>query len=120
MESSSSHSAGGSGVPGAGTIQQHSQVSGRGGLRVVQGLVAYKPPRRDENCRICNTLETEGDTENLYDDHIHNFPTKFRSFSVLEEDILLYVSRASFKESWRIHWIPQWSLDFFGRQELHI
>merc|ERR1711954_131958 len=75
MEASSSHTAGVSGGPSAGGIQQHSQVSGRGELRVVQGLIAYKPPRRDENCRICNTLETEGDTENLYDDHIHNFPT---------------------------------------------
>ena len=75
MESSSPHTTGGSGGAGTGNIQPHSQVSGRGGLRVVQGLVAYKPPRRDENCRICNTLETEGDTENLYDDHIHNFPT---------------------------------------------
>merc|ERR1711888_177078 len=57
------------------STQQQSQVSGGGGYSVVQGLIAYKPPRRDENCRICNMLETEGDTDNLYDDHIHNFPT---------------------------------------------
>ena len=23
-------------------------------------LTVYSPPRRDENCRICNTLETKG------------------------------------------------------------
>ena len=38
-------------------------------------LVAYKPPRRDEECRICNTLETRGDTTNLYDNHLHNYAT---------------------------------------------
>ena len=38
-------------------------------------LVAYRPPRRDENCRICNTLEAKGDTTNLYDNHLHSYPT---------------------------------------------
>ena len=66
---------GGSGGSGGGNPQQHSQVTGGGRHGVIQGLIAYKPPRRDENCRICNMLETEGDTDNLYDDHIHNFPT---------------------------------------------
>ena len=77
MDVSSSRSAtGGGGSNGSGAgAQQHSQVSGDGGYGVVRGLLAYKPPRRDENCRICNMLETEGDTDNLYDDHIHNFPT---------------------------------------------
>ena len=75
MEASTPHYAAGSDGTGAGNIQHHSQVSGARGHSVVQGLIAYKPPRRDKNCRICNVLETEGDTENLYDDHVHNFPT---------------------------------------------
>ena len=78
LEASSTNSTGGSGGTGGGGTQQYSSVSGGatgGGYRTIQGLIAYKPPRRDENCRICNTLETEGDTENLYDDHFHNFPT---------------------------------------------
>ena len=41
----------------------------------MQSLSVYKPPRRDEKCRICTTLEAEGDTENLYDNHLSNFPT---------------------------------------------
>ena len=35
----------------------------------------YKPPRRDDNCRICTMLETGGDTKDLYDHHLSNFPT---------------------------------------------
>ena len=38
-------------------------------------MPAYKPPRRDEKCRICTTLETQGDTDNLYDDHLHDHPS---------------------------------------------
>ena len=61
---------GGSGGSGGGNVQQHSQVSNGGKHGVVQGLIAYKHPRHDENCRICNMLETEGDSANIYDDHI--------------------------------------------------
>ena len=69
MDVSSSRSAtGGGGSNGSGAgAQQHIQVSGDGGYGVVRGLLAYKPPRRDENCRIFNMQETEGDTDNLYD-----------------------------------------------------
>ena len=38
-------------------------------------FVAYKPPRRDEACRICKILDGRGDTHQLYDLHLHNFPT---------------------------------------------
>ena len=38
-------------------------------------LIAYKPPRRDVDCRICQQLEGEGDTINIYDNHLHNYPT---------------------------------------------
>ena len=38
-------------------------------------LVFYKPPRRDENCRICNALNAKGDTNMLYENHHSNFPT---------------------------------------------
>ena len=38
-------------------------------------LAMYKPPRRDDKCRICSTLEAEGDTSNLYDNHLNSFPT---------------------------------------------
>ena len=38
-------------------------------------LVTHSPPIRDENCRICNTLEATGDTKQLYDGHVSNYPT---------------------------------------------
>ena len=38
-------------------------------------LQVYKPPRKDNNCRICLTLEAEGDTQDLYEDHLHNYAT---------------------------------------------
>ena len=38
-------------------------------------LQVYKPPRKDNNCRICVTLESEGDTLDLYEDHLHNYAT---------------------------------------------
>ena len=38
-------------------------------------LVTYNPPIRDEKCRICNTLEAHGDTKQLYDSHVSNYPT---------------------------------------------
>ena len=75
----SPHSGAGGGGQSSGGSQTHGHVSGGGtggGKQApVHGLLAYKPPRRDENCRICNTLDTEGDTDSLYDDHLHNFPT---------------------------------------------
>ena len=42
------------------------------------GLISmqvYNPPRKDNSCRICLTLETEGDTQDLYEVHIHNYAT---------------------------------------------
>ena len=38
-------------------------------------LVSYKPAIRDEQCRICKTLEVNGDTKQLYDNHVSNYPT---------------------------------------------
>ena len=38
-------------------------------------LQVYKPPKKDNNCRICLTLEVEGDTKDLYEDHLHNYAT---------------------------------------------
>ena len=41
----------------------------------VQAHIAYKPPKRDESCRVCKTLELKGDTYQLYDDHLHSYPS---------------------------------------------
>ena len=37
--------------------------------------IAFKPPRRHENCRVCQQLEMDGDTRDLYDNHIHSYPS---------------------------------------------
>ena len=73
---------GGAGGRGRGKTRRNlSSTVGRGNFRSggIDGsepnLVAYKPPRRDEDCRICNTLETRGDTANLYDNHLHSYAT---------------------------------------------
>ena len=52
-----------------------------------QGMNAYNPPRTDERCQICLTLESRGDTSQLYDNHIHRYPTgcpRYISLSVEE------------------------------------
>ena len=41
---------------------------------------AYKPPRRGDKCRICTTLETQGDTDNLYHDNLHDHPSGCPSY----------------------------------------
>ena len=37
------------------------------------GLVAYKPSRRYESCCVCNQLEAQRETTDLYDNHLHNY-----------------------------------------------
>ena len=37
-------------------------------------LITHNPPIRDEKCRICNTLDAQGDTKQLYDGHVSNYP----------------------------------------------
>ena len=53
---------GGDGYGGGPNRQRH----------VTEAAIAYRPPRLDEKCRICLTLEAEGITEDLYEDHTHN------------------------------------------------
>ena len=45
--------------------------------------VTFKQPQRDEKCRICNTLSTEGDTDNLYEDHTHNMANGCPRFAAM-------------------------------------
>ena len=46
-------------------------------------LAVFKPPRRHEDCRICNQLNKNGDTRMLYDNHSSNFPTGCPRFIVM-------------------------------------
>ena len=38
-------------------------------------LVFHNPPINDPNCRVCQFLEKSGDTTQLYDNHVSNYPT---------------------------------------------
>ena len=51
----------------------------------------FKPPRRHEECRVCNHLSKNGDTRCLYDNHSSNFPTgcpRFITMSIEERQDL--------------------------------
>ena len=52
-----------------------SRGSTGGGKNGSLSLQVFNPPRKHNSCRICVTLETEGDTSELYDNHIHSYPT---------------------------------------------
>ena len=66
------------------------------GAGYTSSLVAYKPPRRDEKCRVCNALEAQGDTRDLYDGHLHNYITgcpRYIAMSVEERNDIVYKAR---------------------------
>ena len=47
----------------------------------------FKPPKRHEDCRVCNQLSKNGDTRMLYDNHNSNYPSgcpRFISMSISE------------------------------------
>ena len=50
---------------------------------IPKGFVAYNPPKKDNDCRICKVLESEGDTDNLYEEHFHNYPTGYPRYIVM-------------------------------------
>ena len=58
----------------------------------IQGLIAYKIPRRDEACRVCKTLEANGDTYQLYDGHVHSFPTGCPRYVAMSVDERLQIA----------------------------
>ena len=42
---------------------------------ISKSLGAYNSPSNDPNCRICQVLESNGDTDSLYNNHHFNFAT---------------------------------------------
>ena len=57
--------------------------------------VKYDPPQRDVKCRICVTLEGEGETDGVYDDHYHNVASGCPKFAAMPIDIKIkYVYKA--------------------------
>ena len=40
-----------------------------------KGFQAFRRPTKLSNCRICKVLETRGDNQNLYEDHLGNYAT---------------------------------------------
>jgi len=49
--------------------------SNQSGKVTQPSLAMFKPPRRHEECRVCNHLSKKGDTRFLYDNHSSNYPT---------------------------------------------
>ena len=54
--------------------QQQGGKTHKGGHQVKKvvnqvGMLTFTPPRRNKTCRICVTLDSRGDTKDLYDQH---------------------------------------------------
>ena len=92
-------------VNGHGSGAQNGRNSGKANMAKqaafdMLGMVAYNPPRRDEGCCVCLTLEARGDTNQLYDNNIHSFPTgcpTYISFSVEERQKVAAEARLCLK-----------------------
>ena len=57
--------------------------------------IAYKPPQRDEACRICIVLNTEGDTDQIFEEHTHNIAVGCPRFaSMPAKEKLEYAKKA--------------------------
>ena len=48
--------------------------------------VKYDPAQRDVKCRICVTLEGEGETDGIYDDHYHSVASGCPKFAAMPRD----------------------------------
>merc|ERR1712081_18474 len=54
------------------------------------------PPKRHEQCRICQQLEKDGDTKDLYDNHVHSYPSgcpRYVQMTVKEGYLMCYKAR---------------------------
>ena len=63
-------------------------------------FVVYKPPRRDDDCRVCKYLDSEGDTQDLYDYHLHNYPSgcpRYIQMSIYERNTLCFNAKICMK-----------------------
>ena len=66
-------------------------LPGGGGVSRGQAHPIYKQPQRDETCRVCGVLETEGET-GLYDGHLSSWPTgcpKFIEMTAAERFVVV-------------------------------
>merc|ERR1711867_73863 len=57
-----------------------------------KSLVAYIPPRNDPDCRICQTLESNGDTDSFYKNHYSNFATGCPRYIVMSMEDQAHVA----------------------------
>ena len=58
-----------------------------------QKLVVFKPPKRFEDCRICQMLESKGDTLYLYDGHVNSYPTGCPRYVAMTSDERLKIAK---------------------------
>ena len=59
------------------------------------GIIIYDTPTRDEDCRICQQLESQGDTIQLYDNHHSNYPTGCCRFICMTTEERYDIARAA-------------------------
>ena len=57
-------------------------------------LVFYNPPRNDPSCRVCKHLESKGDTQGIYDNHISNYPTGCPRYMMMSVEERLNLAKA--------------------------
>ena len=60
---------------------------------IPKSLVAYNSPRNDLDCRICQILESNGDTDSLYENHYSNFATGCPRYIVMSMEDRARVAR---------------------------
>ena len=60
-----------------------------------RAAITYKQPQRDEECRICIVLNTEGDTDQIFEEHTHNVAIGCPRFAVMPvKEKLEYAKKA--------------------------
>ena len=60
-----------------------------------RGYQNYRGPTRMPNCRICKTLEARGDTAELYDNHLGNYPTGCPRFATMSTENRFEITKES-------------------------
>ena len=60
-----------------------------------RGYQVFRGPQKQPNCRICKVLEGRGDTYNLYENHVGNYPTGCPRFAGLTTEERFEVTKES-------------------------
>ena len=89
------HQRDGGGGGGAGGGSYTARSSTTPPLSNPRGYQTYKGPSKLPSCRICKTLETRGDTTNLYENHLGNYATGCPRYAALTTEERFEVTKES-------------------------